>query len=196
MKLKTPLFIGLGHRKRTGKDTFASMLAGELGINLGLRVGIKSFARPLKVQAAAIYGWAGLQSPEVYEQKATEYLREVTLPAIGKTPREVWIEFGMKMREIYPDTWLDILLKNEDNIDYDVIIIPDTRFPNECQGILDHNGLLYRVVNDRIAFSDDRADNALVGFEDYWTGDINNNGTLGDLADQAKNVAAQIWESH
>ncbi len=194
--MKTPLFIGLGHRKRTGKDTFASMLAGELRINRGMRVAVKSFARPLKVQAAAIYGWAGLAGPEVYEAKATEYLREVTLPAIGKTPREIWIEFGMKMREIYPDTWLDILLKDENNIDYDVIIIPDTRFFNECEGILFQNGLLYRVVNDRIEHSDDRADNALVGFEDVWTGDINNNGTLKDLADQAQNLAAEIWSTH
>jgi len=190
--MKKPLFIGLGHRKRTGKDTFASMLSGELMYNKGLRVAIRSFARPLKVQAAQIYGWAGLEVPEVYEQKATEYLREVTLPAIGKTPREIWIEFGMKMREIYPDTWLDILLKDENNIDYDVIIIPDTRFPNECTGILDHNGLLYRILNDRVEVSDDRADNALVGHEAVWTGDINNNSTLRGLADQARNLADEI----
>jgi len=193
--MSKPLFIGLGHKKRTGKDTFAQMLSASLEFK-GARVAIKSFARPLKEQAAQIYGWAGLEVPEVYEQKATAYLREVPLPALGgKTPRQIWIEFGMKMREIYADTWLDIVMHAEDNIDHDVVIIPDTRFPNECFGIQKRGGLLYRVLNDGITPTDDVADCALDDYSNLWVDDIHNNGSLSDLSDRAVSLADEIWST-
>src|SRR5262245_27874124 len=103
------LFIGLGHYKRTGKDTFANYLMEELAaLDPNIRVAKKSFAWKMKQICTELYGWAGLREPEFYETEEGAALREVVLPMVGKSPRQLWVDFGTKAvrDQVYRDTWL------------------------------------------------------------------------------------------
>ena len=129
----TTVTIGLGHYKRTGKDTFANFLVEacrERDPNSA--IGKRSFAYKLKQVCHDLYGWAGLREPEFYETREGEQYREVVLPEIGKSPRQIWIDMGTKAvrQHVYEPTWLDYLLKGQHNLD--VLVIPDVRFPNEA----------------------------------------------------------------
>ena len=66
-------------------------------------IGKRSFAYKLKQVCHELYGWAGLREPEFYETPDGEQYREVILPEIGKSPRQIWIDMGTKAvrRHVY-----------------------------------------------------------------------------------------------
>jgi len=167
------LTIGLGHYKRTGKDTFANFLLQACRErDPRFTVGKRSFAYKLKQVCHDLYGWAGLREPEFYETPDGEQYREVVLPEIGKSPRQIWIDMGTKaIREnVYEPTWLDYLLKGQH--DLDVMVIPDVRFPNEAEAIRESGGVLVKIVRPGYGPGPDVADRALLGYDgwDYVIG--------------------------
>ena len=168
--------IALGHRKRVGKDVAADYFVQLIQkANPKLIVKHKSFAEPLKMLSYHLYGWAGLKTGEYYnELNATE--REQVLPEIGKSPRQIWIEVGLKMREIYEATWIDLLLQNAD---CDVCVISDLRFPNEFDKTRQLKGLVIKIERPGSIQSNDGADNALASEHD-WDYIIKNQGDLAD----------------
>lgn len=171
--------VAFGHKKRVGKDTASRLLRAHLErLSPGIRVKEVSFARKLKEIAHTLWGWAGLQGPDFYDIPENEHLREVVLPAIGKTPRQLWIELGNKVREIYEDSWIRAALLGYD--DAEVITVRDLRYPNEAGGVEYADGLRVKVTNSRVPTSDDIADNALNGYT-KWTNHLANEGTLEEL---------------
>ncbi|REJ65616.1 MAG: hypothetical protein DWQ31_16890 [Planctomycetota bacterium] len=139
--------IGIGHYKRVGKDTFGNYLIQacyERDVNLVVQK--RSFAYKLKQVCHELYGWAGLREPEFYETSEGAQLREVVLPAIGKTPRQIWVDFGTKAvrDQVYEPTWLDYLMKGQHELD--VMLVTDTRFRNEADAIKQAGGYLVKVV--------------------------------------------------
>src|SRR5215831_6539922 len=98
--------VGLGHRKFCGKDTIAKFLCTEYRLrNPKSNVVRRGFAYKLKQTCYELYGWAGLRSPEYYDQYPDN--KEDFLPLIGKTVRQIWIEVGMALRGVYHATWID-----------------------------------------------------------------------------------------
>lgn len=185
--LAAPLIIGLGHRKRVGKDTFAEMLVSEFK-ERGIEVIQLAFAKDLKKTAEQLFGFYGLRDGQYYEQFSEE--RKIPLKTIGKTPRQLWIELGQAVRNIYPDAWVDQTrreirdLINEYKVRGEtqpVFIITDVRFPNEAEMIRSMGGTLIKVIRPDIPDTDDSADCALASYDgwDFW---INNDGSLADLA--------------
>jgi hypothetical protein len=179
------LTIGLGHYKRTGKDTFANFLVEACRErDPHFAIGKRSFAYKLKQVCHDLYGWAGLREPEFYETRDGEQFREVVLPEIGKSPRQIWIDMGTKaIREnVYEPTWLDYLLKGQHNLD--VMVIPDVRFPNEAEAIREAGGVLVKIVRPGYGPGPDVADQALLGYDgwDYVIGgDASSSESLGRL---------------
>lgn len=181
------MIIGFGHRKRVGKTTSANFLSTSLRCDCpGKQIAVVSFADKLKDICYQLYGWAGHERP-VYYENHPEY-REQKLAELNLTPREIWIDVGNKLRQVYERTWLDFALKG---VKADVIIIPDVRYPNEAEEILKSNGQLYKIVRDCVAVSNDVADCALNDFTD-WTGIIDNNGTLEDLNTDMEVLSREI----
>lgn len=191
------LFIGLGHYKRTGKDSFANFLMQEIaGINPRLLVVKKSFAWKLKQVCHELYGWAGLREPEFYESKEGEALREVVLPAIEKSPRQIWVDFGTDaVRDhVYTGTWRDFVFKADHSVDGhapDVMIVPDVRFPDETMEFEVRNGILVKVVRPGYGPGKNRPDRELLGFRG-WTSVIGEIGTMQSLQHEARRWANWI----
>lgn len=164
--------IGLGHYSRTGKDTLAnSLILSAHEYRPGIRVAKRPFAWKLKEICHDLYDWAGMREPEFYDTKEGEPFRDIVLPAIGKTPVQIWVDFGTPaVREnVYDRTWIDFVLNLSE---LDILIIPDVRFPNEVQAIRDKGGLLVKVVRPGYGPRPTVADRALVGFDgwDYIAG--------------------------
>ena len=124
--------ICLGHYKRVGKDTFADYIVDFVKeYDSTIKIGKRSLAYKLKLISHELYGWAGLQHPDYYETVAGTQMREIIIPKLGKSPRQIWIDLGTKAvrDQVYMNTWLDWLINNPS--DNDIDIVTDLRFPNE-----------------------------------------------------------------
>ena len=190
----TPLFVGFGHRRRVGKDSLARLVRNYLS-NAGIHAYQDAFALGLKRAARQIFAYAGLKGADVYEREPER--REIVLPAIGMSPRDLWIQFGNKMREIVPDVWIRGVLDNQDYAriygNDRVVLISDLRFPNEVQAIRERGGMVVKVTRSCVPESDDVADSALAGMPDEeWDLVINNDGDLDSLDLQADLLADAI----
>lgn len=187
-----PLFVGLGHYKRTGKDSFADFLIRALHYRQPkLKVVKKSFAWKLKQICFELYGWAGLREPEFYETLHGAELREVVLPELGKSARQIWIDFGTDaVREkVYERTWLDYMFKGKH--DADIVIVPDTRFVNEADMMLSLNSTLIKVVRPGYGPGKNKPDRELLGYK-RWDNVIGDEGTMGSLQQWADRYAEWI----
>lgn len=170
--------IAIGHYRRVGKDTFANFLKDELHrLNPNLRVAKLPWAGKLKDVCHQLYGWAGLRELEFYETEPGASQREVVLPLLGKSPRQIWVDMGTAaVREkVYDRTWLDYLIKSD--LQLDVLLVPDTRFFNEAYTVLDAGGELLKIVRPGYGPGNNIPDRQLLGFDRFSnifgeTGDI------------------------
>jgi hypothetical protein len=124
----------------------------------------RSLAWKLKQICFELYGWAGVREPEFYETPEGAAAREQVLPVLGKTPVELWVDFGTKaVRDnVYDRTWLDYLFNTDHGCD--VLIVPDIRFPNEADEVIARNGVLIKVVRSGWGPRNTVADKALIGY--------------------------------
>ncbi len=187
-----PLFIGLGHYKRTGKDSFADFLIRALHYRRPkLKVIKTSFAWKLKQICFELYAWAGLREPEFYETIHGGELREVVLEELGKSARQIWIDFGTDaVREhVYERTWLDYLLKSKHNAD--VVLVPDVRFRNEADAMQAMNATLVKVVRPGYGPGKNKPDRELLGYTG-WHNVVGDEGSMGSLQRWADQYAEWI----
>jgi hypothetical protein len=190
------MFVTFGHRKRVGKDTAGRLLRSHLRLHKkGSDVQTHGFADKLKNVTHDIYGWAGLQSKDYYDDHPEE--REIVLPKLGMSPREIWIKFAtLVAREVYPTTWIDYVLNT---VFCDVCIITDLRFPNEADLIHDAGGVVYKIERDGGNRSEeaieegvnDIADDPMEGYNG-WDAVITNNGSLKEFNDKIVKIAEAI----
>lgn len=179
--------IGFGHRRRVGKDQSAKFLDTLLRVERPkLKVVKVSFAAKLKETTYELYKWAGLQRGVFYESDEGAKLKEVVLAAIGMSPREIWIKAGNKLREVYPDTWIDAALRNFPGAE--IIIATDVRFRNEVDKIHQLGGRVYKIIRPSEPLFDDVSDSALETYTG-WDGTIMNDGNLNDLYNKIQKLA-------
>ena len=179
--------IALGHKKNVGKNTFAKFVMTYLRCERpDLKIKQISFAAKLKDISYQLYSWAGLERGIYYESHRE--VKEEILPQIGKSPREIWIEVGNKLREVYPNTWIDYALNH---LVADIIIITDLRFKNEASVIWQNNGQLIRIDRPEVLQGTDPAEVDLNDWP-HWDTVINNHGTLRDLNQIAERFARSL----
>lgn len=180
------MIVAFGYRSRSGKDTAANMFASIAGKRK--TVIRDAFAEDLKDIAYRLYGRYGLRRGEYYNTPEGERLRGVALPVIGKTPVQIWVELGMKAREIWPDTWLDFVLDRSRLRSDAILVVSDVRFVNEAEAIKREGGYCIRV--DRSSAKINPSDVYL----DNWNFDyvIDNNGSLADLEKRVSKIVEEV----
>ena len=179
--------IGLAYKKGVGKNTLAKFIITYLRCEMpGLNVKEISFAAKLKDISYQLYSWAGLQRAIYYESHRDE--KEVVLPLIKKSPREIWIDVGNKLREVYVDTWIDFALKE---VKADVLIVSDVRFCNEAEAIKDVGGTLIKINRFNIPQGVDPAEVDLDIWKN-WDEIVNNDSTLQHLCNLGEVIARDL----
>lgn len=165
-----PIIVGLGHRRDVGKDTAAELLRKLIPSEI--TVERRAFADALKDDCERIFAYAGHATRKHYDLARED--REVVLPALGKTPRELWIEYGNKMRAIDPAIWINRCLFEARA---QIVVISDVRYPNEVDAIHANGGYVVRIDNPRAKKHHDEADTALAKCND-WDANFKNGGTI------------------
>lgn len=169
------LIVAFGHEKEVGKDTAATFCITELRLNFPrLRIQKRGFADKLKQQCYELYSWDGIKTADYYEDHRE--LRDIPLPIVGKTPREIWIEHGMNVRKIYAHTWIDFLLYDAQK-HCDLLFIKDLRFPDEGKVVNERGGRVYKIERPSIPHTSDEADDALIGWDGFHS-TLLNDGSL------------------
>jgi len=159
-----PQIIAFGHRSRMGKDTCATLLHSMLKTERGkLKVKTIGFASKLKAICHDLYKFAGVKNEQHYENHPEDRL--IILPYFGTDVVQVWIDFGNKVREYAPNTWIDNTLTPD--YDCDVLLVKDLRFHNEADAIKDRGGWVYKVHNPRVPYRDSPADAQLESYEGW-----------------------------
>jgi len=182
----TEMIIAFGCQKGVGKNTAARILDTELRCCCpGLRIKLTGMASLLKHIAYLLFKQYGLQTEIYYE---TFYqLKEVPLENISLSPRDIWIQLGNKMREIYPTVWIDALLHDTET---DIIIITDLRYRNEAAILRAHNALLVKIDRN-VPRGNDPAEVDLLNWTD-WDYIVDNNKGIQNLGIQIDSLIKMI----
>lgn len=156
------MIIGISGNNGSGKDTFGMLLQAEYE-RKGKDVCRCAFADALYFICAYLYG---INRKKFYDNNP-QHKNEVIINNL--TARDILIKVGAAMREIYPDTWVDLLRKDTC---HEITIVTDVRFDNEAEFC----DVLYHVVREG------QDENVGKGYGKV----IENNGTVDDLAAIAK----------
>lgn len=128
--------ISISGKARNGKDTFATILKGVLE-DTGKRVAVVHYADLLKDMAKKLYQWDGEK-----DVKGRTLLQQV-----GTNCRKTDKDFFVKHL---------VSLINTLRFDFDVVLIPDTRYKNEIQGMANVYGPNHYAVRvKRLNFEND-----------------------------------------
>lgn len=175
--------IGFGHRKRVGKDVAATLVLSDLKINYRhLKSARLSFGDQLKDIAYQMFKWGGLESSIYYHNNSKEI--EQILPALGKSPRQIWDEIGLYGRMIHPQAWVEMAAASADG---DILISPDVRFPSEIDLIRRFGGLVIKIERDSAPLVHSPVDEALADFNG-WDAIISNNGSMREFNASIRNL--------
>ena len=173
-------------KARNGKDTVAELAKQELELK-GERVLICHYADLLKYICKTFFDWDGVKDDKgrtILQHVGTDVIR------IKNHAPDYWVDFIANLLWMFYDEW-------------DYILIPDTRFPNELERMID-NFSKERIVSLRINrpnFNSGMTQEQLnhsseCALDDYkFDYYIENNGTLEDLQLKVKDLLDNINSS-
>ena len=149
-----------------GKDTLAKFMKAELETTYK-SVLIIHYGDLLKYICKQLFGWDGNK-----DEKGRTLLQYVGTDVIRKQKPEYWVQFVADMLTFFPDQW-------------DYVIIPDVRFPNEIEGLAGFNPYHIRIVRPGFNMLTEEqqkhpSETALDDYSNVW-GRVMNSGTLDDL---------------
>lgn len=188
--------IGIIGHSGVGKDTFGKFLFDAIPMP-GTYLNLIAFADHLRSICAVISGLPTIYfSDQFYKNTRRKDLR-------GKTPKEFMQEVGTKLREVDKDIFVNYVKDNYIDWQHDeFMIITDVRLQNEIDFVLANEGVLIHLtrkgydgkVNGELHESEKLADELLIN---KLPGVIyvENNGTLSDLQQVAKQLSDKILSS-
>ena len=109
-------FICISGKAQHGKDTSAQILKEELD-KLGKKVIIVHYADLLKFICKTYFGWDGNK-----DETGRTLLQRVGTDVVRAQEPDYWVDFVISIVRLFPDEW-------------DYIIVPDCRFPNEIEAL-------------------------------------------------------------
>jgi len=210
------MILGISGKARSGKDTFAEMLAKELQKQTGKAYVKMAYAHELKNRVQKDFDLSYEQlwgnEKESYDKR---YPKERSAPPYclgnrndGKglevleerkywTSREVMQAYGQFFRTIDYDFWVEELFNTIEEKEYKNVIITDLRHVNEVDAVVDRGGCHIRVERkdkDKVHNEQHISETALNGGHkvDFI---VRNYGTLEDLKSTAKTVVMFLLDS-
>ena len=171
--------IGITGVARSGKDSFAAHFT---------KYGFKrtAFANALKTAVAYIANedstlYFGDDTKEEYTE-ALQTTRRMALQKVGSAVRN----------SLGPDTWVRRVIRAWDAQGNPPTVVTDLRFPNEALAIRERGGLIVRIVRPGSGLTGEAAAHeSEAGLPDDLVDiEIVNDGTLSELAAEAKKVVA------
>ena len=188
------IICALCGRSRSGKDTFAVMLAEELYNILRSKFVLMAFAKDLKDKVQQDFD---LHYDQLWgDDKEIEDKRYIK-PCIENediqywTAREILQAYGQFFRTIDYDYWVKNLFRTIDYKEYKNVIITDVRHTNEGDAVVKRDGFLIRITrntNNNIHGANHISETAMDDY-DKVDFDLTNNGTIDDLRVVAKDTA-------
>ena len=189
------LVVGITGLAGSGKDTFARFLAEAIYGRIPLPDILSSdhYARPIK--EAYVAKWGKVLNFTYEDTNDFEWKKQVN-PFTNTTHREE-LQFdgteGTRIRTGNPNTWVQHLwARNQSKSGF--LLIPDTRFDNE-KDFTHLNGILIKVRRqgqEVIATSNHSSEN--IPNDECCHFIVDNDGTLGDLQEKARNIAHTLIE--
>ena len=173
-------------KARNGKDAVAELAKQELELK-GEKVLICHYADLLKYICKTFFDWNGIKDDNgrtILQHVGTDVIR------VKNHAPDYWVDFIANLLWMFYDEW-------------DYILIPDTRFPNELERMIDNFGK-ERITSIRVnrphfdsGMTQEQLNHpsecALDDYEfDYY---IENNGTLEDLQLKVKDLLDNINSS-
>lgn len=173
--------IVISGKAGSGKDTFAGLLAGQME-NRNRAVLITHYADLLKFICTNYFGWNGVK-----DQEGRSLLQYVGTNKIRRRYPNYWVDFIIDMLDIFDADW-------------DFVLIPDCRFPNEISKFRQAGYDVRHIHVNRPGYENpltesQRAhpsENALEGIKPDYT--VNNEGDLEDLAAAAQSIMFRIMK--
>jgi len=184
-----PMIAFGSNASRVGKDT-AAKFALEFGRELFGAAARLSFSSSIKSVSHDLFGCHGLQPGPFYELPENEHLRTVKLPVINRSPLEIWIMVGDKMREIHEDVWIDqaraVVNRDPEQPSRVFLNIESSlRFPNECSWISERGGWCVKIFREGApVYALDRK----IPESYSWDRVLTNDGTKEELRDKIREV--------
>lgn len=187
-------FIGIGHKKQSGKNTVAKMLQYYFFKNASLfkisledwlsnpdpKVSlnhwrIRSFASPIKQKLSLVWN----VREDMFESEEFKNSEHPNLP--GVTWRELLIALGEGMRKADPEYWIEA--ENQNLMPTNNYIFTDVRRYNEAAYIKSKGGILIHVNRPGISRGSDQPEVELDNFNG-WNIQLDNSKDISYLYDQ------------
>lgn len=148
------MFIGITGKARSGKDTFAELLANALFDKSGQRFILMAYAHELKLRVQRDFDLSYEQLwGEEKESEDKRYFNKQSLSSADPankywTAREILQAYGQFYRTIDYNFWVNELFRVIDDKEYENVIITDVRHPNEADPIVEKNGIMIKVTRE------------------------------------------------
>ena len=168
MKNPNIKIFAVSGKAQHGKDTFAEILYEEL-TNKGHRVIMTHYADLVKYIARTFFNWNGEK-----DEKGRSLLQYVGTDVVRKQRPDYWVQFVLDIINLFGDNW-------------DYVIIPDTRFPNEVDMLKEHYDKVEHIRVFRPNFKSNLTEEQLNHISEVALDNIepdikiSNNGTIDDL---------------
>lgn len=201
------MIIGISGKARSGKDTFAEMLAAEMNEVSYPPFIMMAFANELKskCQEAFDMTWEQLwgDDKEVPDER---YIKIPKDSQLGVTPgppedvywtgREIMQDFGAFYRTIDTQFWVKNLFRVAEEKEYENIIVTDVRYINEADYILDNGGHVIRISRESKDDVHNMQHPSEVELDDYkrFSFQVINNWGLKELQSAASETSSFIRE--
>lgn len=196
------MIIGISGKARSGKDTFANMLAEELNSVSHPSYVNMAFAHELKLRCQAAFDLSYEQlwgdDKEVLDKRYMKPEKSYAYePADDKLPdrywtaREIMQNYGAFYRTIDNEFWIKNLFRVAEDKEYTNVIVTDVRYMNEAKYIQHKKGgYVIRVERGSKDDVHNMQHPSEVELDNYGDFDftVNNNGTLDDLRQTTKDV--------
>lgn len=171
--------ICISGKARHGKDTLAGMLNEQLTAK-GYRVLTTHFGDLVKYICEKFFNWDGTK-----DEKGRTLLQYVGTDVVRKQRPSYWTDFVVSVLELFPNEW-------------DYVLIPDCRFPNEVECFIEHGMDTTLIRINRPNFVSNLTPEQLkhpseTAMDDYSPNlYVINDGTLKDLSNSIKDILAFI----
>ena len=165
--------LAISGKAQHGKDTFAEALQEELE-ERGYNVLVTHYADLLKYMCKNFFGWDGEK-----DEAGRHILQYVGTNVVRDKCPDFWVNFVIDVLHLFPDEW-------------DYVLIPDTRFPNEIERLKESfdNVKLLKVIrpNFESTLTEEQKKHPSETALDDYREDIvfYNEGTLNDIKEKIK----------